>query len=519
MANGTGDKGFDARTMMDSMVEALDLIPLVPIPANEQLREAQDTRKAEGSPRVSVPVSQAGAKAYEQSRAFTTAQSVKSPPPPRAFQGLQTGPELDIQYVPAQALPMSQEQRILRTLSPFMLQIEPPLVYASDASFTAPNKKTSTNLGIYNAAQGSNSGYDAARSRLAQSGINNFATNAASGEEAVVKNANSPRKNATSKGDRADNTGKDASRLGQPAIADVMTALDIAWQLSVSINTPPLVLLINPSSLNLNITKIQQYQDRSRFGYIFHSWGEDQPRLSVTAKCGAFMAGGMGVQFASKNDSAAWQNLMNLFTLYRNNGYIYNTVDKSNAHHFVGALSIHYDQWVYYGHIESFNYSYDEGLPNGAMDFTLEFVVSMMQDTSQQTTVVMPMKSPIPSLSDPRYAGMINRARNRPGNFSVGFNDDGTIRLTTQGREIGASDTFQVLLPQEAARIAFNDPDFQTPSATQIGARRQAPVTEQPVGTSGFQPPPPTPEPGGRPVDEVEAVRVSPFKVAQGLSG
>ena len=502
-------------------------IPVQPVPpqntatkvtADQLLRQSQANRMNEGNGTVSVPVSQATNKGYEQERAITTAQSVKSPPPPRAFQGLQTGPELSLQYEPPQALPVSQAQSILRTLSPFMIQVEPPLVYANEPGFDGITKST-FNIDTYSSAQGSTTGYSAARSRLAQSDINNISANASSGQEAVVKNANSPRKNASSKGDRADDTGKDSSRLGQPAIADVMSALDIAWQLSVSINTPPLVLLINPSTLNLAISKIQQYQDRSRFGYIFHSWGEEQPRLSVTAKCGAFMSSGRGVQFASKRDSAAWQNLMNLFHLYRNNGYIYNTVDKSNAHHFVGALSIHYDQWIYYGHIESFNYTYEDTQPGGGIEFSLEFVVSVMQDTSQQPFTVLPMRSPVPSLSDPRYAGMINRARNRPGDFSVGFNDDGMLRLTTQSREVGASDAFLSLLPQDASQTAFVDPDFAPPSTTEVLARKQSPVTEQPAAAGGFQAPSTAPPSGGRPVTEAETVRVDKFKVAQTYSG
>jgi len=509
-------------------------IPLVPIPpqssgpnapggregADQLLQQAQANRENEGNVPVNVPTSQAGNKNYEQERAFTTAQSVKSPPPPLAFQGLRTGPELEIGYEPPQAMPLSQAQSLLRTLSPFMIQVEPPLVFASDGSFTAPTKKTGTNVGIYSAAQGSNSGYDAARSQLAQSAFNSISTNAASGQEMVVKNANSPRQNPTPKGDRADDTGKDSSRLGQPAIADVMAALDIAWQLSVAINTPPLVLLINPQSLNLAITKIQQYQDRSRFGYIFQAWGEDQPRLSIEAKCGAFLAGGKGVQFASKRDSASWQNLMNLFHLYRNNGYIYNTVDKSNAHHFVGALSIHYDQWVYYGHLESFNYTYDESLPGGGIAFSMDFVVSAMQDTAQQPFVVTPMRSPIPSLSDPRYRGLVNQAQNQPGNFSVGFNDDGSLQLSTQGQQVSANDAFSSLLPQEASDMFFGDPDFNPPPPAPPGSQGQQTGTpSQPPTPGGFQAPVTAPAPGSRPVDEAENVRVDKFKIAQTFSG
>lgn len=486
--------------------------------ADQLLQQAQANRENKGSVSLNVPVSQARSKAYEQDRAITTTQSVREPPPPLAFQGLQTGPELNIGYEPPRAIPISQAQNILKTLSPFMIQVEPPLVFASDGAFTAPVKKT-VNVGLYTAAQGGVSGYDASRTRLAQSAINNIATNPSGGQQAVVKNANSPRQNATPKGDRADNTGMDSSRLGQPAIADVMTALDIAWQLSVSINTPPLVLLINPDSLSLNITKIQQYQDRSRFGYIFHSWGDDQPKLSISAKCGAYMSSGRGVQYASKRDSASWQNLMNLFHFYQNNGYIYNSVDKSNAHHFVGALSIHYDQWIYYGNMESFSFTEDESLPGGGMEFSMEFTVSVMQDTAQQPFVVTPMRSPIPSLSDPRYQGLVNRARNQPGNFSVGLDDDGNIQLSTQGRQVSANEAFSSLLPQQSGQLLFEDPDFAPGLPPLLGSQGQQEGTlTQPATTGAFQDAVTAPPTGGRPVNEVDEVRINKFEFAQAFS-
>ena len=84
------------------------------------------------------------------------------------------------------------------------------------------------------------------------------------------------------------------------------------------------------------MNKVQQYNDRTRYGYVFQGWGEEQTRLTISAKCGAFSSGGRGVQYASKRDSAAWQNLMTAFQFYKNNGYIYDTLGKSNAHLFVG---------------------------------------------------------------------------------------------------------------------------------------------------------------------------------------
>jgi hypothetical protein len=134
----------------------------------------------------------------------------------------------------------------------------------------------------------------------------------------------------------------------------------------------------------------------------------------------------MGVQFASRRDSAAWQNFQTAFQFYKHNGYIYDTVGQSNAMHMVGALSIHYDGWVYYGNMESFSYTLEEGNQLGGVTFDMEFTVNAMVDTSKQSLVVSPMRSPIPSASDPRYHGKESRALPGTGSVSVG-GPNGTI--------------------------------------------------------------------------------------------
>jgi hypothetical protein len=233
--------------------------------------------------------------------------------------------------------------------------------------------------------------------------------------------------------------------------------MDIAMQLRAIRDTPPLVLLINPQSLQRTFTKVQQYSDRSRYGYIFQAWGEDQPKLGISGKVGAYISGTRGVQFASRRDSAAWQNLMTLFHVYKNNGYIYDTIGRSNAHHHVGALSIRYDQWVYYGHMQSFSFTLDESNVYGGLTFEMQFVVSAMQDTAQTVTAVQPMRAPTPSWSDPRYTGQGSRARNEPGAY-YGFESEEPIQ--------------------------YSPPPTGFEARTASSAR----PTSQPVNSQGFQP-------------------------------
>ena len=221
-------------------------------------------------------------------------------------------------------------------------------------------------------------------------------------------------------GERFDPSRAQQSTANQPAFSDLQQAVSAINQLNRALLTPALTLMVNPETLTITYGKKQVYTDRNRFNYIFQSWGEEQPRLSITGKSAGFVVGSRdgrisdfgstgfgtqetasvsGYQYASKWDSAAWQNLMTLFAFYRNNGYIYDTAGrpKSEAHLFIGNVEISYDQWVYIGNFENFQYSYEETKQHGAVEFSFEFVVSFMYDRGQQQSVVRPWPGVTPS--------------------------------------------------------------------------------------------------------------------------
>ena len=236
-------------------------------------------------------------------------------------------------------------------------------------------------------------------------------------------------KMVASNGVRFDPQRVEASEANQAAVSDLTQALDVIVQLNRVLDTPPLTLLVNPESLQISYAKKQTYQDRNRFNYIFQSWGEEQVKLNVTGKSAGFVVGSgaigendqdafeqnfqingtgspaattsvSGYQYASKWDSAAWQNLMGLFSFYRNNGYIYDTAGRprSEAHLFIGNIEITYDQWVYVGQFENFQYGYTEDKQQGAVEFSFEFTASFMFDLSQGGAI-RPIEAPTPSPS------------------------------------------------------------------------------------------------------------------------
>jgi hypothetical protein len=232
----------------------------------------------------------------------------------------------------------------------------------------------------------------------------------------------------------------------------------------------PLTLLINPNDMSITYQSLQNYTDRGRNGFIFQRWGEAQPTISFSGSTGAFLAaestssvatGGSvtiknvgdallaatsghaeaeasdgytnvatGVQFATMRDSAAFQNFISLYHFYRNNGLIYDTITKSEAHLFVGAVAIHYDQWVYVGHIESFEFSFtDENQPR--MEWSMEFTVDEMYDTATSPAVVLPMEAPQPN---PAYPGRIaGRGGNSLSAADAVLSSNGTAWLGITG--------------------------------------------------------------------------------------
>ena len=369
------------------------------------------------------------------------AQYVQSPAKPIEYQGLSYDPAFSVQYEPNLAPQVEGSDALLRKLSPFTLRIELPLVYSSFTSF----QTNSISVNTFGNAQQTVQGYDNARTTLARTGLGTMSGTAQSPPEYIAQNAASSQTRGTRTGGQAQDS-RSSGKLGEPAIADFMTATDIARQLAAVLNAPPLTLLINPSSMRLSYTKLQNYTDRTRYGYLHHEWGDEQVKISITAKCGAFYSGGRGVSYASKRDSVAWQNLMNAFSFYKHNGYIVDTLGASYAHLFVGALSIHYDQWIYYGNMDQFSWSYNDKDQLGGVEFTMEFVANSIIDTAQPINVVAPMKSPTVNPGDPAYYGMSSQASNQPNVYSVGVDSNGQFQVTTQGRPATVS-SLQNLIP------------------------------------------------------------------------
>lgn len=348
------------------------------------------------------------------------------------------GPNWVAEYEPNESPPIDGSKRELRdpiTGSPFTIGILPPdvlvnalagvgvsaprgpfdplLEQANVAAINAGQSPAGTrtpanvNIGILDAAAQANNNFKANRRRQQNFARTQFVSTPTGTRQTLP----------TIAGNGVDFTDRNAGRTkaNQVAVSDLDEALSVLSQLRQMINTPRLTMLINPQTMTRTFSKKQIYQDRNRFNYIFQSTFDEQPRMSITARTGAFLTSGSfgdaqnqrtatssGLQYANKRDSAAWQNLMNLFSLYRNNAMIYNP-DQSEAHLWVGNVVIEYDQIVYFGQFDSFNYSYDETKQH-SVEFSFEFTINFMFDNAQPNPVLS-YPAPNPSPSDSRYTG------------------------------------------------------------------------------------------------------------------
>lgn len=189
-------------------------------------------------------------------------------------------------------------------------------------------------------------------------------------------------------------------------IVDQYTAADIAYQIEAMLQAPSLTLLVNPTTFSLSFTSLQQYGETTRVGKIFQRWGEEQVDISISGTTGAFVTAPFdnsqdkisGYQWASRRNSAAYQNFVSLLHMFKNNGMILDTINKTETNLMAGAISINYDQMTYVGHIESFDYSFTSDKPT-SIDWSMSFKADRIFDRHTAPTFIGPPKSLGGSLS------------------------------------------------------------------------------------------------------------------------
>lgn len=184
-------------------------------------------------------------------------------------------------------------------------------------------------------------------------------------------------------------TDLNSTQLGrQFAEAQARMAGIVAAEIALMASIPPLRMLVNPQSFKINNEKIMNDGNRSRTGPITEVWGDGQDTIEASGKIGAFYcadvggfsgpniteSGGPGLTRTARSFSAAYQNFMSLYQIYRNNAgiHVYDTVDSlaSQKTNLVlsGSVYIYFDHTLYVGSFDSFSVTETDTAP-----FTLEY--------------------------------------------------------------------------------------------------------------------------------------------------
>ena len=259
---------------------------------------------------------------------------LKKVPSAQIYAKLSAGPNWQREYEVQPNVPIDGSNAGLRDPtygSPFTFRIMPPEALVTALTTTEEESQ----VRLINSAIRETNNFSDVRNRVANLRASNFVSTNES-------NLNQLEALIALNGVLFDPSNSRQSQANVPAISDITQAANVLLQLNRALQSPPLTLLINPEQLNYSYGTIQNYSERNRYGYIFQRWGEQQVRLSVSGKTGAFIsgakslvggtnqiqnfgglgapsAGGLqqtpvvtGVQWASKRDSASWQNLVPL---------------------------------------------------------------------------------------------------------------------------------------------------------------------------------------------------------------
>lgn len=180
-------------------------------------------------------------------------------------------------------------------------------------------------------------------------------------------------------------TGLNATGLGKAfEAAQRATILATKAALDNMKNTPPLQMLVNPTSFSISGEKIVQDGNWSRTGPIIEHWGDNQDRISGQGQIAGFYsldvknASGPGLSRMTRNFSQSYQNFMSLYLLYRNNAGLWLTdssqLGNTSNLSMVGSVYIYYDNILYLGSFDTFNITEDDTKPF-TLNYTFEFVV------------------------------------------------------------------------------------------------------------------------------------------------
>lgn len=185
--------------------------------------------------------------------------------------------------------------------------------------------------------------------------------------------------------------------------------------------TPPLRLLVNPTSFKISSEKIISDSNWTRNGPVVEHWGEQQDKIDASGKLAAFFAidaasqtpgcdgSSPGLTRVARNYTASYQNFLSLYLLYKNNGYLFTSgLDEKNSHgqfsarlSLVGSMYIYYDNALYIGSFDNFSITETDDKPY-TLEYNFQFTVRatfLLDRPDEYSAELKKMYSKNPSLS------------------------------------------------------------------------------------------------------------------------
>lgn len=186
--------------------------------------------------------------------------------------------------------------------------------------------------------------------------------------------------------DKLANTPLTAENIGAQFTAAQRTQiLEVQAALEAMKNTPPLRMLVNPSSFGVKGDKILADSAWTRNGNkVVEHWGDNQDKISASGKVAGFYAidiqnaVGPGLTRMARNFSQSWQNFQSLALLYKNNGGLHTKDYASGGQEknltMMGSIYIYYDGILYIGSFDSLSIAEADTAPF-TVEYSFEFTV------------------------------------------------------------------------------------------------------------------------------------------------
>lgn len=172
------------------------------------------------------------------------------------------------------------------------------------------------------------------------------------------------------------------------AVAAVQTA-SLRAQIDLVNQTPPLIMLINPSQFSRRYEAGADSSVKGRYGHIVHNWLERPFSLEASGvTAGQYIVdaeGSGGLTNTFRVHSLSYANLLSLVMTYKNNGILF-AGQESDVGIPILAMSVfvYYDQHVYLGSFDSFSVEDSADKPHNMayeFKFTVRYDMPLPNDT------------------------------------------------------------------------------------------------------------------------------------------